>query len=92
MSINRWSARRDENEPQIVRDLERVGAKVRRMGRPCDLLVKFGGRVYLLEVSNPDAVGAKYRKRDKAQLEFLDQWQVPIVHTSDEALRCIGAM
>lgn len=82
-------ARRDANEKTIVDDLRKVGAKVWRLSQPCDLLVRFGFRLYLIEVTNPEN---KYRKRKKEQLEFLQEWEVPIVRTSDEALRIIGAL
>jgi hypothetical protein len=82
-------AKRDANEPAIVRDLERCGAKVFRLSRPCDLLVRFGHRLYLMEVRNP---ANKYRKREASQIEFLKEWGVPEVTCSDEALRIIGAL
>lgn len=89
MKYRGFDARRDDNELAIVRDLERVGAKVHRLAQPCDLLVRFGYRLYLLEVRNP---ANKYRKRKASQVEFLKAWDVPEVTTSDEALRVIGAM
>jgi hypothetical protein len=81
------NAKRDANEPQIVRDLQKVGAKVWRLSQPCDLLVRFAFRLYLIEVTNPEN---KYRKREEDQLEFLQEWGVPIVTNSEEALRVIG--
>jgi hypothetical protein len=79
--------RRDENEGDIVDALRGVGAKVERLDRPCDLLVKFRGVVQVLEV---DGI-TKYRKREEKQLRFLHEWQVPLVKTAEEALRAIGA-
>jgi hypothetical protein len=89
MSLNRYSAKRDANEGQIVRDLEMVGAKVERMSKPCDLAVQFRGAHYLMEVTNPEN---KYRKRSKEQLAVLAKMHIPMVSCSDEALRIIGAM
>lgn len=88
LSLNRYSAKRDANEAQIIKDLRKVGAKVEQLDRP-DLIVRFAGRVYLMEVTNPEN---KYRKRDKEQREFLETFLIPEVRTSDEALRIIGAM
>jgi hypothetical protein len=91
MSIHRQAARRDLNEPVIVSALQDIGAEVYRLSQPCDLLVRFRGQLYLMEVDNPDAVGAKYRKRDKNQMLFLAQWCVPLVRCVDDAFRVIGA-
>jgi hypothetical protein len=82
-------AKRDSNEAQIVRDLQRVGAMVWRLSRPCDLLVRFAFRLYLLDVSNPLYPN---RKREQEQLRAFEEWGVVVVTTSDEALRAIGAM
>jgi hypothetical protein len=88
VSLARHAKRRDENEPQIIADLRKVGAKVRQLDFP-DLVVRFAFRTYLIEVENPEN---KYRKRSKEQLEFLKTFDIPIARCSDEALRIIGAM
>jgi hypothetical protein len=88
MSLNRYSARRDANEAQIIKDLRMIGAIVEQLDKP-DLIVRFAGRIYLMEVTNPDN---KYRKRDEKQLEFLERFMIPQVRTSDEAFRIIGAL
>jgi hypothetical protein len=88
VSLARHAKRRDDNEAQIIRDLRKVGAVVEQIDKP-DLIVRFAFRTYLMEVSNP---GNKYRKREKAQLEFLEAFGIPVVTTSDEALRIIGAL
>jgi hypothetical protein len=80
--------RRDETEPAIVSALEGIGAKVERLDRPCDLLVRYRGVVMLLEVEGI----TKYRTRDQKQLDFLTAWQVPIVKSPMEAFRAIGAV
>jgi hypothetical protein len=88
MSRPAWAGkRRDETEPDIVAALEKAGAKVCRLDRPCDLVVRFRGELYLLEV---DGI-TEYRKRDKEQAAFLEEWQVPKVKTPEQALRAIGA-
>lgn len=89
MSINRRAARRDENEPDIVKALKAVGAQVEPMSRPCDLAVTFRARHYLIEVDNP---ASKYRKREKKQLDTFDRMRIPMARTADEALRIIGAL
>jgi hypothetical protein len=82
-------AKRDANEKTIVGVLELVGAEVFRLAQPCDLLVRFAFRLYLLDVSNP---AYPNRKRDPKQVELFKRWGVVEVTCSDEALRAIGAM
>ena len=65
-----------------------VGAKVKQLDFP-DLLVRFRFTNFLMEVTNPEN---KYRVRDEDQRKFLDEFAIPEVRTSDEALRIIGAM
>ncbi len=89
MSIHRRAARRDENEPGIIKALEQVGAKVEQMSLPCDLAVKFRDRHYLIEVDNP---ASKYRKRKPKQLATFEKLAIPMVRTAEEALRLIGAL
>lgn len=84
-----WAGkRRDENEPDIVTALEAVGAKVERLDRPCDLLVRFRGLIRVIEV---DGI-TQHRRREEKQKRFLHEWEVPLVKTPEEALRAIGAM
>jgi hypothetical protein len=89
MKYRGHDAKRDANEKTIVNDLVKVGAKVFRLTQPCDLLVRFRYQIFLIEVSNPEYPN---RKRKKEQMEFFKEFGVPIVTTSDEALRLIGAM
>lgn len=88
MSLSRRAKRRDANEAQIIKDLRMVGAKVKQLDFP-DLLVRFRFTNFLMEVTNPEN---KYRVRDEDQRKFLDEFAIPEVRTSDEALRIIGAM
>ena len=74
--------KRDANEEAICEALEAAGAtitKVSGVGAP-DLLVRFRGRDYGLEVKGPTG------RRTKAQRET--GW--PIVRTGREALMAIG--
>lgn len=89
MKYRGFDAKRDANEATIVADLTTVGAKVFRLAQPCDLLIRFRYELFLIEVANP---AYPNRKRKKEQLEFFEKFGVPIVTTSDEALRIIGAM
>lgn len=82
MSINRFDAKRDACEPDIVEALERCGVRVWRK-LPCDLLTLYRGRWLPLECKDPDAY---VDKRQKEQIEFLDSTGTPIVRTADDAL------
>ena len=43
MSIKRWNAKRDANEPMIVAAFEALYCQVFRLDTPCDLLVQHRG-------------------------------------------------
>lgn len=86
MSIKRWAARKDANQGPIVDGLRAVGCLVHIQDFP-DLAVKYQGRLYWLEVSNPNN---RYRKRTAKQLAFLKTWDVPIVESAFEAMKYLG--
>lgn len=90
MSIFRRAKRRDETEPDIVKGLRKCGFMVRQQDFP-DLIVRRlcwpSGQAQLLEVEGI----TKYRKRDEKQLEFLRDWQIPIVRSLEEALTALGS-
>jgi hypothetical protein len=88
MSLARYAKRRDETERAIVEALRAVGADVLRIDRPCDLLVRFRGIVHLIEI---DGI-TRYRRRAAAQVRILNEWSIPRVRCSEDALRAIGAM
>lgn len=84
MSLHRRAAKRDAAERPIVEALRAVGADVTfisGVGAP-DLLIRFRGRLYGLEVKGPKG------KRTAAQI--ATDW--PIVRSVEEALRNIGAI
>lgn len=83
----RHDARRDVNEPEIVRALEAVGATVKRL-HWCDLLVGYRGRNYLIEVKTPDG------RLTVEQKAIEQEWrgQYTIARTVNDALQTIGAI
>ncbi len=85
MSLNRYAKRRDATEKPLVRQLRQCGFQVRQQDFP-DLIVRRltwpAGVVKLLEV---DGV-TRYRRRSPKQLEFLKNWQIPIVTSLEDAL------
>lgn len=88
--IPRYAKRRDETEPDIIRDLRKYGFLVRQQDFP-DLSVRRSGwpsgRVTFLEVEGI----TKNRKREQKQLDFLRDWNIPIVKTTEDALKALGA-
>lgn len=87
MSLARRAKRRDATEPQIVTGLRACGFKVRQQDFP-DLVVRrpVDGRIFLLEVEGI----TKNRKRERAQLDFLRDWHIPIVKSFDEAFAWVS--
>ena len=85
----KYRNRRDKNEQAIVDGLKRRGVSVMRLDEPADLLVGYAGRLFLVEVKNPDANG----RLTKHQVPFHQKWGefgVFAVETLDEALAAIG--
>ena len=69
MSLHRWDARRDANEPEIVKAFQDKGISVHRLDKPLDLLLGYNKRNYLVEVKIPG------KHLNKNQLEFTSLWQ-----------------
>lgn len=82
MSLLRYAKRRDATERPIINGLRACGFKVLQQDFP-DLVVRrpIDGKIFLLEVEGI----TRNRKRDQAQLDFLRDWQIPIVKNFDEA-------
>lgn len=91
MSINRYNAKRDKNEPEIVKALQAVGALVVRVsgrGVP-DTLVIFREQAFLLEIKGEKGT------LTEPQVEFFKLVgrvaNIGVVRSIDEALAFIGA-
>lgn len=85
MSINRWNAKRDRGEREIIQALHHVGARILKMDA-VDLLVLFRGKLFLLDVKTEHGTLTANQK----QL-IGESWPVKIVYTAEEALKAIGA-
>lgn len=87
----RRAARRDANEPAIVRALEAVGATVYRFHTPVDLWAMARGRWAWLEVKRPDKRG-DLTEIERRFLELCAAYGAPahVVTTPGEALRALG--
>ena len=95
MGLARHANQRDGNEKNIVDALRKIGATVFRMDKPCDLLVGFRGRNYLLEVKLPlgPRGGTAHSQLNEWQREFDDMWhgQFTVVRSPEEAIGYLTA-
>ena len=94
--VNRLRTRRDANEPEVVQALRSVGARVRQMDKPLDLLVGFRGAWYWIEVKDGKKPPSE-RKLTDEEAEFLEICRADglpafVVMEPMEALRAIGAV
>lgn len=95
-SINKLRTRRDANEPEVIEALRSVGAWVRQMDKPLDLLVGFRGRWTWLEVKDGKKSPSDRKVTDEEQ-EFLaiceaNGLPAAVVMDPIEALKAIGAL
>lgn len=90
MSIHRRNPKRDKNEPEIVRALRSVGAKVYTVSGADipDLLVIYRSDIYLIEVKSDSG------KLQDGQEKFFEDnrnvGNIGVAYTVDEALAIIG--
>ena len=94
----RRAAKIDNNQPEIVAALRKVGAMVQSLaatGDGCpDLLVGFKGETYLMEVKDGEKVASK-QKLTADQIVWHSLWpggKLSVVKTVDEALKEINAI
>jgi len=88
---------RDGNEQEVVTALQKLGCTVERMHRPCDLLVGYRGRNFLIEVKAPPGPrgGTSHADLTPEQKDFRDRWvgQFSVVRSVSEALEVVlGSM
>ena len=88
--MNRYALRKDKNQGDIVDALRKVGATVRVMHDPLDLIVGFRGRNFLLECKQEKKKGWA-SELTPAQIKFCNEWQGQhaIVYTAEEAIAVI---
>lgn len=87
----RRAAKADANQPLIVMALRDAGATVYYIKEPCDLLVGFQGRNFLMEIKDPSRKPSERKLTDNERV-FHALWrgQVCIIETMEEALRLIA--
>jgi len=86
MSLNRWNAKRDDNEAEIVEALRQAGALVLHLNK-FDLLIYFRGVLYMRDAKSKDG------RITEAQSQLLkDGWPLTFIRDAQDALRSIGAV
>ena len=87
--IKRWDARRDANEPEIVKALRDIGCTV-GYGEWVDLIVGRGGNTYLLEVKDGSKPKSG-RKLKPSQEKLLAEWRghYQVVLNVDQAIEAV---
>jgi hypothetical protein len=97
VTVPQYRKARDANEPEIIAELEAVGAAVVRLdpsvaGLP-DLLVGYRGRNILMEVKMPPGPqgGTSHAPLSEDQLAFMQAWPGPcvVVRTPKQALHAL---
>lgn len=80
---NRFDAKRDANEPEIVKVFERRGISVHRLDKPLDLLLGYNNHNYLVEVKIPG------KQLNANQVKFTNEWkgQWIMIDTASKAER-----
>jgi hypothetical protein len=96
MSINRYAARVDANQAEIVAAMRAAGACVWIIGLPVDLLVGCAGKTALVEVKRLEGKRApKAAAHTQLQKDFMLDWCGGIVATVTDvegALRVLATM
>lgn len=84
MGLNRYAKRRDANEPEIIKALEKIGCSILQVD-PVDLIVGYRGKNFLLEVKTVKG------KLEPSQVVLLETWrgQYRIVRTPEEAIKLV---
>ena len=90
-ALRKFNAKRDQNEPAIVRAFQDMGCLVYRIDQPVDLLVyvfkSLSERLLLVEVKTPKG------ELNERQRAFADAgWPVHVIRTSDEAIALVQKM
>ena len=91
----RYAAKSDASQREVIATLRAAKVKVWVMREPCDLLCRFWSnevRRFLwqpIECKPTDLKNAK-RKDQPEQKAFVEDNDVPVVRTGEEALRALG--
>jgi len=87
----RYAARADANQPEILEVLRGIGAQAWFIGWPLDLLVAFRGRFHVLEVKIP---GGRLNRKQKTTIRQMEACgcEAHVIYSPGDALRAIKAI
>lgn len=88
----RRAARSDTTQGPIVDALRKVGAKVRIIQLPCDLLVLYRGTVRLMDTKTGKGKRGRFTKTAIQVALEAEGWPVSFPRTPDEALTILGVV
>ena len=93
-SYNQRNAKVDSNQPQIVKGLRRIGAKVlpcHQLKNAFDILVGYKGKLFMMEIKNPEYLPKKYLKESaEDQRKRLEGLLSEGEHTCMEVFQSVG--
>lgn len=91
MSINRYAAKVDANQRDVIETLELAGALVDIIKQPVDLLVGFHGRFMLMEVKNKKGKNRPTTQQNKFFSKY-DGYPISSVDGPEAALRALKVL
>ena len=88
-----FARKRDENEPEVIEALERIGCTVIPVDKPLDLIVIYGGLIMNVEVKNGNQPPS-WQRVTKDQKEFFEKTEGKtklafIVNSSEAAVMAV---
>ena len=86
----KYAARADTTQPAIVDALRAVGAKVLHIKNPFDLLVRYCGKVFMMDCKTPKSKAGAIRKKPSQLKLEAEGWPLLYPRSPEEAVRMIG--
>lgn len=90
-ALRKFNAKRDANEPEIVRTFHDLGCLVHRLDKPFDLLVyvfkSLSDSLLLVEVKMPGKHLNDNQEKSKAE-----GWPVHVIRSVDEAIALVKSL
>jgi len=92
LHVKRYAARRDANEPSLVKLARQIGAVMWPLNEPTDWLTGWRGCWYLTEIKNPDG-GNRLTEQQILFSAAAKERELPvwIWRTEEDVLRDFGA-
>ncbi len=90
--VYRARQRKDENQSEIVAALRKVGVKVYVCGHPYDLLARWNGQWWVIEVKTESGRFRKSQELDMQELAQREKGECPVIvaRNADDAMWAMG--